>query len=197
MCSRRARVQRAAALGCALSLAACAAQAFELGDLAVARQRVAASAARFHEIRHIATLAAPIERSGTLSYRRPNHLAMSVVTPQPEELVIDGNTLRVSTPKGERTVALDSEPVLLAWTESLRATLAGDVPALSKYFVPTLSGDAGGWKLSLEPRDPVLHAQIAVIVIEGAGDALRRVEVRETGGDDAVMDITPMPVPAQ
>jgi len=54
-----------------------------------------------------------------------------------------------------------------------------------------------GHGLALEPRDPVLHAQIAVIVIEGAGDALRRVEVRETGGDDAVMDITPMPVPAQ
>src|SRR5665213_1785354 len=175
MCSRRARVQRAAALGCALSLAACAAQAFELGDLAVARQRVAASAARFHEIRHIATLA----------YRRPDHLAMSVVTPQPEELVIDGNTLRVSTPKGERTVALDSEPVLLAWTESLRATLAGDVPALSKYFVPTLSGDAGQRRAqALGPRQ-----QHGLAVERHCALALRRGHAQRVAVDHQLLGL--------
>ncbi len=173
------------------------AHAFDLADLAAARGRIVISAARFRETRHIATLLTPLERSGTLLYRRPDHIAMHVVTPQPEDLVIDGNTLRLSAPAGERTLALDDEPALLAWTESLRATLAGDVPALTRYFVPTLSGDSSGWRLALEPRDAALRAQISSIVIDGEADALRRVEVRESGGDDTVMDITPLPASAQ
>ena len=132
------------------------------------------SAARFRETRHIATLTAPIERTGTLVYRRPDHLEMNVVTPRAEQFVIDGATLRLRSADGERTLALDSEPALLAWTESLRATLAGDVAALTRYFVPTLSGNAGAWTLTLEPRDAALRAQVASIVIDGGGDAIRR-----------------------
>ena len=47
------------------------------------------SAARFRETRHISALAAPIERSGTLLYRRPDHLEMNVETPRAEQLVIE------------------------------------------------------------------------------------------------------------
>ncbi|MEO8849274.1 MAG: outer membrane lipoprotein carrier protein LolA [Casimicrobiaceae bacterium] len=181
---------RSLAAGLLLAASIAPARAFDLADLAAVRQRVTESSARFIETRHVAALSAPIVRAGTLRYRRPDHLQMSIVTPRAEELVIDGSTLHLRTPAGERTLALDSEPLLLAWTESVRATLAGDIPALSKYFAPSLSGTAGNWKLELVPRGELLRAQIALIVIEGGGDAVRRIEMREAGGDDAVMDIT-------
>jgi len=171
--------------------------AFDLEGLAALRARVTESSARFHEIRHIGALTAPVERTGTLSYRRPDHLEMNVETPRPEKLVIDGGTLRVTTASGVRTLSLDGEPALLAWTESLRATLAGDIASLSRHFDTRLSGDEHAWSLALEPRDPVLRSQIASIVIGGAGEAIARVEMREQGGDDAVMEITAQHSPAR
>ena len=166
-------------------------RAFDLADLAAARARVPESTARFHETRHIAALAAPVQRSGTLLYRRPDYLEMNVETPRAEQMVISNRMLRITTASGVRTLALDSEPALLAWTESLRATLAGDVTALRQNFATTLTGDEGSWKLVLEPRDATLRAQIAAIEISGAKDAIRRIEMREQGGDDAVMEILP------
>ena len=188
--TRRGALLRMLAL-LALAAPALPVQAFDLSDLAALRMRVAESTARFHETRHIAAVARPVERTGTLHYRRPDQLEMNVVTPRPEQLVISGRTLRVSTPSGARTLSLDSEPALLAWTESLRATLAGDIAALSRYFDARLSGGEDAWTLVLEPRDPVLRSQIATIVIGGAGANVRRVEMREQGGDDAVMEIVP------
>ncbi|MEP7061343.1 MAG: outer membrane lipoprotein carrier protein LolA [Betaproteobacteria bacterium] len=188
---RRLGAWRAMALAATLVATAAPALAFDLAELAASRQRVMEGTARFHETRHVSALAAPVEREGTLLYRRPDYLEMNVESPRTERMVINGRTLRLTTPSGERTLALDSEPMLLAWTESLRATLAGDVPALERFFATSLSGDSGAWKLTLEPREAILRAQIASIVISGAGDAIRRIEMREQGGDDAVMDIAP------
>ncbi len=183
----------ALALAAMLLASACAAQGFDLDALAAQRQRVATSSARFHETRRIATLTAPIERTGTLVYRRPDHLEMTVVTPRAELFTIDGATLRLRNADGDRTLSLDSAPALLAWTEGLRATLAGDLAALTRHFVPTLSGSAAAWTLTLEPRDALLRAQVATIVIDGGGDAIRRIDVRETNGDDALMEIVASP----
>jgi outer membrane lipoprotein-sorting protein len=175
----------------ALMTVAQPANAFDLADLAALRMRVAESAARFHETRHIGALAAPVERTGTLLYRRPGHLEMNVETPLPEQLVIDGRRLRLTTASGVRTLSLDGEPALLAWTESLRATLAGDTPALLRHFDAELSGSEDAWTLTLDPHDQVLRSQIAAIVISGAGATVRRIETHEQGGDDAVMEIVP------
>lgn len=181
-----------AVAGCASLVPAPVSAAFGLDDLAALRAGVQQDRARFHETRRLAALTTPIERSGTLAYRRPDHLEMNVETPSPERLVIDRGRLTITTATGERTLALDSEPALLAWTESLRATLAGDIGALSRHFSVELSGAATGWTLALVPRDPGLAAQIATIDIAGSGAAVRRVSVRERGGDDSVMDIDPM-----
>jgi outer membrane lipoprotein-sorting protein len=188
---RRLGAWRAMALAATLAATAAPTLAFDLAELVASRQRVTEGTARFHETRHVSALAAPVEREGTLLYRRPDYLEMNVESPRAERMVISGRTLRLTTPSGERTLALDSEPALLAWTESLRATLAGDLPALSRFFATKLTGDASAWTLTLEPRDAILRAQIASILIGGAGDAIRRIEMREQGGDDTVMDITP------
>jgi outer membrane lipoprotein-sorting protein len=173
----------------AMLVTAQASPAFSLDDLAALRAGVQQDQARFHEVRHLAALTAPIERSGTLAYRRPDHLEMNVETPAPERLVIDRGRLTITTAKGERTLVLDSEPALLAWTESLRATLAGDAAALSRHFDVHLSGTAAAWTLVLVPLEPALASQIAAIDIAGEGASVRRVSVRERGGDDSVMDI--------
>jgi hypothetical protein len=174
-------------------LAAVSADAFDLADLAALRAGVAEAHAQFHEVRHVRALQAPLERSGTLVFRRPDFLEMKVDPPRAEDLVIQGRSLHIVSATGERTIALDTEPALLGWTESIRATLAGDTAALARYFDVRLGGDASAWVLTLEPRDAALRSAVQSIAIAGAGAAVRRVTVREVGGDDAVTDIVPTP----
>ena len=162
---------------------------FGLEQLAASLAGVTQREADFRETRHLAALTAPIVRAGTLAYVRPDRLEMNVETPTREQLVIDGGVLTVRSPAGVRTLRLDSEPSLRAWTESLRATLAGDVPSLTRHFVATLAGTPDAWKLALEPRDPTLHAQIAEIDITGTGASVTRVEIVEQDGDRSVMEI--------
>lgn len=172
-----------------MSGAATAAGAFGLEQLAASLAGVAQREADFRETRHLAALTSPIVRTGTLAYLRPDRLEMNVETPTREQMVIEGDVLTLRSRAGVRTLRLDSEPALRAWTESLRATLAGDVPSLTRHFVSTLDGTPDAWRLALEPRDPALHGQIAAIDITGKGTAVTRVEIVEQDGDRSVMDI--------
>jgi outer membrane lipoprotein-sorting protein len=192
---RRARGPLALLLA-ATWLAATPAHAFDVADVMALRQPVAAGTATFRESRHIATLAAPMERSGRLAYRRPDHLEMNVELPRKEQVVVDGATLRLRNAKGERTLALDSAPALRASIESLRATLAGDGATLARFFDVRAAGSAAAWTLELVPRDATLKDQVASIAIGGRGAAIVRMEVREQGGDVSIMDIVPDPTPA-
>lgn len=167
------------------------AQAFDLADVIALRQPVTAGTATFREVRHISTLTAPVERIGRLAYRRPDYLEMNVEAPHKEQVVVSGNTLRLRNAQGERTLALDSVPPLAASIEGLRATLAGDAVTLARFFDVRVAGSASAWTLDLAPRDPALRAQVDGISISGRGSAILRMQVREAGGDQTVMDIVP------
>lgn len=177
----------------AMSGVATAAGAFGLEELAASLAGIARSDADFRETRHLAALTAPIVRTGTLAYVRPDRLEMNVESPAHEQLLIDGGVLTVRSPSGVRTLRLDSEPALRAWTESLRATLAGDVPSLTRHFAATLAGTVDAWKLALEPRDATLRTQIATIDISGKGASITQVEIVEQDGDRSVMEIVARP----
>lgn len=175
---------------------ATAASPFGLEQLAASLAGESRREADFRETRHLAALTAPIVRTGTLVYVRPDRLEMNVATPAPEQLVIDGGILTMRSASGVRKLRLDSEPLLRAWTESLRATLAGDLPSLTRDFLATLAGTPDAWKLALEPRDATLRAQVAVIDITGKGSAVTQVEIVEQDGDRSVMDIVARPLRA-
>jgi hypothetical protein len=175
----------------ALILSPIAAHAFDLAELMALMGRVETSQVAFEETKYVSTLTAPIVRRGTLRYVRPDRLEMHVETPYFERMDIAGNMLTIESKRGVRQIDLASEPGPAAWVAGIRATLAGDRPALARHFAFELRGQAARWTLTLLPLDPALSGVIERIAIDGAQAQLSRVEVNERMGDRTVLIVQP------
>lgn len=160
--------------------------------------------ARFTERKFSALLKAPVESSGTLVFRAPDLLEKRTVEPQRESVRIEGNVVTYEgAPLGgnvqKRTFTLSDAPLLAALIESLRATLAGDLPALRRRY--DVSGSAPqsqkGWQLTLVPRERALLDAVAKVVLRGTGSEVSTVEIVEASGDFTLMQITPLVAPAK
>ena len=160
--------------------------------------------ARFTERKFSALLKAPVESSGTLVFRAPDLLEKRTVEPQRESVRIEGNVVTYEgAPLGgnvqKRTFALSDAPLLAALIESLRATLAGDLPALRRHYDVSWSAPPPpkGWQLTLAPREQALREAVAKVVMRGAGSEVSAVEIVEASGDFTLMQITPLVVPTK
>jgi hypothetical protein len=160
--------------------------------------------ARFTERKFSALLKAPVESSGTLVFRAPDVLEKRTVAPQRESVRIEGNVVTYEgAPLGgnvqKRTFALSDAPLLAALIESLRATLAGDLPALRRHYDVSWSAPQSpkGWQLTLVPREQALREAVAKVVMRGAASEVSAVEIVEASGDFTLMQITPLVVPTK
>jgi len=147
--------------------------------------------ARFLERRHLAILTAPLESSGTLVYVAPDRLEKHTLRPRPESLVLERNELTVESKERNqrRTLVLQDYPVIWAFVESIRATLAGDLPTLSRFYQVGLDGGERQWRLSLIARDREIREVVSEIRNSGDRSWINDIEMIETGGDRSVMTI--------
>jgi len=188
---------RSRALDCATALAiafamAGPALALEAGEILAGLARVERSDATFEETRHIAALTAPVVRRGTLRYVRPADLEMVVQTPVAERVRVSGTTLTIEGRNGVREVRLGDMPAIAGWVESVRATLAGDAPALGRHFTVRASGDISRWQLDLTPLSTELAAFVTRVTISGANAQIGRIDVIEASGDRSEMVVSPV-----
>lgn len=156
--------------------------------------------ARFVERKFSALLKAPVESSGTLVFRAPDILEKLTIEPRRESVRIEGNLVTYEgAPLGgstqKRTFVLSDAPQLAALIESLRATLAGDLPALRRHYEISWTAPQGeqGWQISLMPRDRALRDEVARVVLRGTGSDVGAVEIVEASGDLTLLRITPLP----
>lgn len=162
--------------------------------------------ARFSERKFSALLKTPVESSGTLIFRAPNYLEKRTVEPQRETVRIEGSVVTYESAAGrggaqERTFSLSDAPLLAALIESLRATLAGDLPALRRHYdvswsTPAPQLQTGGWQLTLVPRERALLDAVSKVVLRGVVAEVATVEIVEANGDLTLMQISPLPAPS-
>ncbi len=159
--------------------------------------------ARFAERKFSALLKAPVESSGTLIFLAPGYLEKRTVEPQRETVKIEGSvvTYESAAVRGgaqKRTFALSDAPLLAALIESLRATLAGDLPALRRHYDVSWSAQQApkGWQLALVPRERALLDAVSKVVLRGAGSEVAAIEIIEANGDLTLMQISAIPTPA-
>jgi hypothetical protein len=145
----------------------------------------------FTEVQQLAMLDQPLHSSGELFYDAPDRLEKRTLEPKPEDLVLDHGTLIMQRGNRRRTLSLRDYPQAAPFVESIRATLAGDRPALEQYFAPQLSGTLAGWALELTPRDATVRRSVERIRISGERDAIRTVEIRQRDGDVSLLSIGP------
>ena len=150
---------------------------------------VSSSRASFVETRESAMLKKPLVLSGELVYRRPDRLEKHIRKPFVETITIEGSRVLVSRAgnDADRVFTLPAGGAAQALIESLRATMAGDLPTLERHFAVAVSGTHSAWSMSLTPRGttlPVVRVEFA-----GKGSRIQRIEVVESGGDKTVTTI--------
>lgn len=173
-----------------------AAEPFSLGELMHQLSLVEQSEARFTETRTSGLITKSIRIKGKLSYRAPDQLIKHSLQPVDERFEINGDTITIArTVKGktkERKISLARYPSLSPIVLGLRATLAGDIELLRKYYTVSLEGNQYGWKLELIPHASSKSSKdlIKEIIIQGSKSEIRRVQINEANGDQSVMRIT-------
>jgi hypothetical protein len=155
-------------------------------------RQVTASTARFAETRYLHLLNQPQHSSGRLIYTAPDRLQKETTSPVASRMTIAGERLTIERP-GEpaRQVSLRDNAAIGALVESVRATLAGDLPTLTRYFTITLDGGPDNWVLGLVPKDPAMRALVTAIRILGQQASIREIDTAQADGDRTDTVVTP------
>ena len=187
------RLRTLVALGAILAAPAAGAepQAWGLPQLMTSLGRVKSASAQFVEHKTLHLLSAPLVSSGTLLYVAPDQVQKITVLPQRERMALSGDmlTLEGGPDDRSRSLPLSSYPQIGAFVEGIRATLAGDLPGLERFYAVTLRGDAAAWQLLLQPKDPALRKTVEWIRIAGSQDRITAVETQEGDGDHSTMSV--------
>lgn len=160
-------------------------------SMAVVRERRES----FTEEKAIPELDLPLPSQGTLHWAAPDRLEKHTTSPIEERLRVQGNRMLYERPDRGiiREFGLDEQPELRALVESIRATLAGDLAALRRYYEVSFSGSADGdWRMALTPLSVRLRAAVQRIVLAGHGPQILSIET-DGGGGVTRMQITPLP----
>ena len=180
-------------LTCMLLLSPLAAKADQWGlpQLMETMAQVSSHQSRFIEKKTLALLKSPLESSGTLAYRRPSFVEKHVLSPQDEVIAVDGDDLtwQNNATGQKRNIRLRSNVPVWAFVESMRATLAGDLKTLQRFYDVRLDGGPGRWTLLLTPSDEAMRRSVQSVRIDGSGNRMMLVDVLEAGGDRSVMVI--------
>ena len=153
------------------------------------RERPAKAA--FTERKFLALLDQPVVSSGELVFTPPERLEKRTLRPKPERVAVDRDTVTLERNGRTHTLRLRENPAIAVLVESIRATLLGDLPALTRAYSAAVKGDAQGWRMTLRPLEAELAAMVERIEIAGVQGQVRTVEIFQADGDRSAMTITP------
>ena len=152
--------------------------------------QVKTAGGRFVERKYLSILNEPLTLEGHVLYRAPDYVEKAYEDPAGERYEVRGDRLIIELPDGSRReMSIDEHPVLRAFVESYRGTLAGDLETLRKYFDLELSGTADEWRLLLVPKLAELTEYLTAVVMLGHGGIVYEVHTREASGDHSVMTL--------
>jgi outer membrane lipoprotein-sorting protein len=192
------RVQRLAAACVALLCAPVQAQqgqqpgqAWGITQLMQTLAQVKSASGQFTERKTMRMLSEPLLASGTLLYLAPDQVQKITVLPQRERVAVRGDTVTIEGGQDERgrTLSLTDYPEIGGIVEGIRATLAGDLPTLRRFYAVQLEGSAADWRLMLQPTQPKLQKFVKQIRIAGSGNKVHTVETEDGDGDLSQMSI--------
>ncbi len=181
----------AAATPVAAAGSATAADDWGLPQLMREMAQVKSASAHFTEWKTMHMLSAPLQTSGTLGYVAPDRIQKITVTPVSERFVLDGDKIVVDGgPDGQvRTFSLADYPQIGGLVEGIRATLAGDLSTLDRFYTVQLTGSAADWQLLLQSKDADLARLVKWIRIHGDGNRIDAIATASSDGDHSEMSI--------
>jgi hypothetical protein len=126
----------AAGIGASAAAGTTPAAGWGVEQLMQSLAQVKSARGKFVERKYLAILNAPLEFSGVLVYTAPGRLEKHILLPNPESLVLEQDRLTMENKarNQRRTLVLQQYPVIWAFVESFRSTLAGDLQTLSRFY---------------------------------------------------------------
>jgi hypothetical protein len=166
-------------------------QAWGITQLMRTLSQVKSASGQFTERKTMRMLSEPLITSGILLYLAPDQVQKITVLPQRERVAVRGDTMTIDGGQDERsrTLSLSDYPEIGGIIEGIRATLAGDLPTLSRFYTVRLEGNAADWRLVLQPTASKLQKFVKLIRIAGSGDKIHTVETEDDDGDLFQMSI--------
>jgi outer membrane lipoprotein-sorting protein len=166
-------------------------QAWGITELMQTLAQVKSASGQFTERKTMRILSEPLLASGTLLYLAPDQVQKITVLPQRERVAVRGDTVTIEGGQDERgrTLSLADYPEIGGIVEGIRATLAGDLPTLRRFYAVQLDGSAADWRLVLQPTALKLQKFVKQIRIAGSGNKVHTVETEDGDGDLSQMSI--------
>lgn len=152
--------------------------------------QVKSASAQFTERKTMHMLKAPLIQSGTLDYVAPDQVRKITTSPMRERFELDGNRVTLSG-AGQQThvFSLSDYPQIGGLVEGIRATLAGDLATLNRFYTVQLSGTPAHWQLLLLPKSAGLTKFIRQMRIDGRFNRIDQIDTVSTDGDHSEMSV--------
>ena len=184
----RSPIKRRTLLLCLLSWPAAAETPFTLDALMARLAAAGPRRARFTETRRYAALEGALESRGWLSFEA-GRLVKTTDWPDPERLEVDGTRIVITAGnEPPRVIDMAMAPPLRILIEAVRGPLAGDIASLHRAFDVQLAGTWPAWSLRLVP---LAAGPVHDVRLQGAGDVITGIIVKQANGDEQAMVISP------
>ena len=177
------------------SFMAKAAENWSVHELMQTMSQIDSFKAKFEEVKDFAFFTDAVKVSGYLSYKKPGYLKREVESPHREVTLIEDDIIHIERErKGDndenlkQQVSVDVHPAVRTLIESIRATFAGDLEVLEKYYQLAFEGSETAWHLVLHPLQEKVIEHVRQVEIFGTGREVNKIITIEA--DDSESEIT-------
>ncbi len=178
-----------------VSLLAKASENWSLQELMQTMSEIDSFKANFEEIKDFAFFTDAVKVTGSLSYKKPGYLKREVVSPHREVTIIEDDIIHIERERNgdndesrKQQLSIDVHPAVRTLIESIRATFAGDLDVLQKYYQLAFTGDKNTWHLVLQPLQQKVIEHVRQVEIFGSGREVNKIITIEA--DDSESEIT-------
>ena len=138
----------------------------------------------FHDQKHIALLARPLQSTGVITFDRDRGIVRSTSAPHAEKAILTRTALRIQKGGRIEDIPLDKSKDLQAFALIFPTLLRGERAAIERSFDVALYGRADAWwALELTPRADSLRALVRRVVVFGRAGELVALQIVEASGD--------------
>ena len=168
---------------------------WSLDELMQTLSEVNSLKAEFEEVKTLSIFSSDVTVKGWLIYTKPNYIERQIVAPHNELTIIEDDEIRIEHEAGkendnirEQRLSIDVHPAVRTLIESIRATFAGDLNVLERYYTLHFSGSKDNWLLMLEPIDEKVKEHIRQVKISGSDKQVKKILTIEP--DESESEIT-------
>jgi len=158
-------------------------------ELAAGMRRQDCVTADFTEERRFSFKRAPTVLRGEVRVSAKHGLSLRYLGPNEQIVIIDERGVLLRSPEGDSIPLAD--PRAGAANSALLDVLRLDLGRLGRTFDLYGLRTGAAWKLALVPRAADLRRSLGRIVVEGAGGAVRRIELRRSATQRVEISVEP------